>query len=375
MDGCGRKITDKNACMRWALTVASGFPLTSTVNVSSFSVVIKLPNQERFVSSGDESGVKCTSSEETKSYTNYNWSFENWLKANWLMVDIVPCNFRLWKRGLPKKLFLIFVSRVFHIWPPALLHVDPVMTAGGVGTLLPTPGCGEPGIGAITADWCKKKTKNFNSNSADNSIRCAIRTITIFSLWEQTDCYCWTGIGTVMGRRCLLLKVDDIIVRRLCLWWLRLLRMKRNANETIGWKDVKWRKTKRIELENRLPVVIAGPLDSRQMMCATNGVMQLQPVTMAVIILKIKNWIENLIRSVWFGTAACMRVHASCGYCGQIVSVFISIWNWNSIYPDAMSYVLTLINCSCTMHAPKLLARTFEIGNGHTAQGTFYGFL
>lgn len=53
--------------MRCALTVASGFPLTSTVNVSSFSVVIKLPNQERLVSSGDESGVKCTSSEETNS--------------------------------------------------------------------------------------------------------------------------------------------------------------------------------------------------------------------------------------------------------------------------------------------------------------------
>lgn len=51
-------LTDRNACMRWALTVANGFPFTSTVNVSSFSVVIKLPNQDRLVSSGDESGVK-----------------------------------------------------------------------------------------------------------------------------------------------------------------------------------------------------------------------------------------------------------------------------------------------------------------------------
>lgn len=57
--------TDKKAWIKWALTVASGFPLTNTVNVSSFSVVIKLPNQDRFVSSGDESGVKYTSSDET----------------------------------------------------------------------------------------------------------------------------------------------------------------------------------------------------------------------------------------------------------------------------------------------------------------------
>lgn len=30
----------------------------------------------------------------------------------------VLCIFLLWKRGLPRKLFLIFVSRVFHNWPP-----------------------------------------------------------------------------------------------------------------------------------------------------------------------------------------------------------------------------------------------------------------
>lgn len=35
------------------------------MNVSSFSVVIRFPNHERFVSSGDESGVKYTSSEDT----------------------------------------------------------------------------------------------------------------------------------------------------------------------------------------------------------------------------------------------------------------------------------------------------------------------
>lgn len=51
--------------MRCALTVANGFPFTRTVNVSSFSVVIKFPNHDRFVSSGDESGVKYTSSDDT----------------------------------------------------------------------------------------------------------------------------------------------------------------------------------------------------------------------------------------------------------------------------------------------------------------------
>lgn len=70
---------------------------------------------------------------------------------------ILPCNFRLWNRGLPKKLFLILVSRVFHSWPPALLHVDPVITGGGVGTLPPTPECGDPGIAAITAKWMQDK--------------------------------------------------------------------------------------------------------------------------------------------------------------------------------------------------------------------------
>lgn len=56
--------TDKNACIRSALTVANGLPLTNIVNVSSFSVVINEPNQDFFVNSGDDSGVKCTSSED-----------------------------------------------------------------------------------------------------------------------------------------------------------------------------------------------------------------------------------------------------------------------------------------------------------------------
>lgn len=50
--------------MRSALTEARGFPFTSTVNVSSFSDVIRLPNHDFFVNSGDDSGVSPTSSED-----------------------------------------------------------------------------------------------------------------------------------------------------------------------------------------------------------------------------------------------------------------------------------------------------------------------
>ena len=51
------KLTERKAWMRSALMDANGFPLTIMVYVSSFSVDIKLPNQERFVNSGEGSGV------------------------------------------------------------------------------------------------------------------------------------------------------------------------------------------------------------------------------------------------------------------------------------------------------------------------------
>lgn len=63
------KLTDRKACIRSALTVAKGFPLTKIVNVSSFSVVISDPNQDFFVNSGEDSGVKWTSSEEAREYS------------------------------------------------------------------------------------------------------------------------------------------------------------------------------------------------------------------------------------------------------------------------------------------------------------------
>lgn len=83
------------------------------------------------------------------------------------------------------------------------------------------------------------------------------RTITIFGLWEQTDCYCWTGISAVMRRRCLLFKVDYIIVRRLRLRWLRLLLLE------IGKRNVLLKDANRNQIGIRLPVEFAGPLDSR----------------------------------------------------------------------------------------------------------------
>lgn len=72
--------------MRSALTDANGFPLTRTVKVSSFSDVIRLPNHDFLVNSGDDSGVRPTSSDDA-------------------------CSFLLWNLGEPKKLFLIVVSR------------------------------------------------------------------------------------------------------------------------------------------------------------------------------------------------------------------------------------------------------------------------
>lgn len=50
----------------------------------------------------------------------------------------ILCIFLLWKRGLPRKLFLILVNLVFHNWPPPL--------AGPPCWLeLDTPRCGDAG--------------------------------------------------------------------------------------------------------------------------------------------------------------------------------------------------------------------------------------
>lgn len=54
------------------------------------------------------------------------------------MLFHILCIFLLWKRGLPRKLFLMFVNLVFHNWPPL---------AGPPGEfeLLVAPRCGDAG--------------------------------------------------------------------------------------------------------------------------------------------------------------------------------------------------------------------------------------
>lgn len=40
-------------------------------------------------------------------------------------ISYIPCIFLRWKRGLPKKLFLMLVSRVFQSCPPGVLQGEP----------------------------------------------------------------------------------------------------------------------------------------------------------------------------------------------------------------------------------------------------------
>lgn len=61
----------------------------------------------------------------------------------------LPCNFRRWNLGLPRKLFLMFVKRVFHNWLLALLQVDAVMAGDGALPAFATPRCGEFGAGPV----------------------------------------------------------------------------------------------------------------------------------------------------------------------------------------------------------------------------------
>lgn len=86
----------------------SGLSLMTTKICSSFSRLMKLPNQDFLASSGDDSGVKLD-----------------------ISSGVGTCNFRRWKRGDPRKLFLIELSRVLHGIPP-MLGLD-----GGVGLGVP----------------------------------------------------------------------------------------------------------------------------------------------------------------------------------------------------------------------------------------------
>ena len=135
----GLWLTERKAWMRSALILARGFPFTTTVYVSSFSVDIRLPNQDLFVSSGEDSGVWCTLTTSRKWRNSIKILFVSFhakvtasrtepseiedgggkLSSTPLTISNqslpddqqLPCIFLRWNLGLPRKLFLIELSR------------------------------------------------------------------------------------------------------------------------------------------------------------------------------------------------------------------------------------------------------------------------
>lgn len=137
----GPGLTERKAWMRSALILARGFPFTTTVYVSSFSVDIRLPNQDLFVSSGEDSGVWCTLTTSRKWRNSIKILFVSFhakvtasiqdrtepseieggggkLSSTPLTISNqslpdqqLPCIFLRWNLGLPRKLFLIELSR------------------------------------------------------------------------------------------------------------------------------------------------------------------------------------------------------------------------------------------------------------------------
>lgn len=120
----GYMLTDKKAWIKSAFTLANGFPLTRTVNVSSFSVVIRLPNHDLFVNSGEDSGVRWTLEEKGKN-SNSILLIENSKGWNRIGIDkrkrfgirkfltssVLVSNLRRWNLGLPRKEFFNVVNR------------------------------------------------------------------------------------------------------------------------------------------------------------------------------------------------------------------------------------------------------------------------
>lgn len=83
-----KPLTERKAWIKSALTVAKAFPFTKIVKVSSFSVVMRLPNQDFLVSSGEDSGVKWTSSEEAKVISE--WISKIWY-FNYVYLAFFSC--------------------------------------------------------------------------------------------------------------------------------------------------------------------------------------------------------------------------------------------------------------------------------------------
>lgn len=116
--------------------------------------------------------------------------------------NILPCNFLRWNRGLPKKLFLMFVSRVFHSWLLALLQVDAVIAGDGVFPAFAPPWCGEFGAGPRG-----RRRKIMLSILVEEAKNIKLLTIAILWFLEQTNSYCWTWVGSMMGTRLLLIVI------------------------------------------------------------------------------------------------------------------------------------------------------------------------
>lgn len=119
-----------------------------------------------------------------------------------LLLQYIPCNFLRWNRGLPKKLFLMFVSRVFHSWLLALLQVDAVIAGDGVFPAFAPPWCGEFGAGPRG-----RRRKIMFSILVEEFRNEKLLTIAILWFLEQTNSYCWTWVGSMMGTRLLLIVI------------------------------------------------------------------------------------------------------------------------------------------------------------------------
>ena len=115
----GPRLTERKAWMRSALILAKGFPFTTTVYVSSFSVDIRLPNQDLFVSSGEDSGVWCTLTTSRKWRNSIKILFvsfhakvtasipESWIGPNRVRLRAVEGSLAPLHLPFPINLFLI----------------------------------------------------------------------------------------------------------------------------------------------------------------------------------------------------------------------------------------------------------------------------
>lgn len=85
----------------------------------------------------------------------------NNINLNQIEMNELPCSFLRWNRGLPRKLFFIFVNRVFHSWLLALLHVEAVIAGDGALPAFATPKFGELGVGPGMNEHISQNIRDF----------------------------------------------------------------------------------------------------------------------------------------------------------------------------------------------------------------------